>query len=616
MSGFSGWMDLQRNLSAQGGVIRSMTRCLRHRGPDVEACGLFGNVALGERRFFDAGTSGAGKFVSTASIATSRDLAVVFDGTIYNLVELSQKLPETRDREMPPSEHNILAAAYRRWGPSAAEHLDGIFAFAIWDGTKRRMVLGRDRIGLKSLYYYETPSGLLFSSEPKGIFAHPAFEAAMAVSKLPIVLQPRLARPGETPLQGLRELPPAHVMVCDSSGLRPLQYWRLECAEHTHSYSQTVVRVRELLEESVTRQCPDGRCAAMLSGGLDSTSVVALASRTRGSDEPIETFCLELESSAKDFVSTELRPEIDSPYAAAAATAIGTSHRVVHLTAEALHAAIPRTRDVRGLPGWGQFDASMYLLFGEVRRTCRTVLTGEAADELFAGYPYLFKPETRIATTFPWMGNAPRLSDYLARHVVANFDPRNDEQQRYREAVAAVPKLKGEDAEQARMREVLYLGMGGPLSVVLDRKERMSMAHGLQVRVPFCDHRLIEYAWNIPWSMKSRSHPKGLLKDAVQDVVPESTLRRKKSAYPHIQHSDYDRALVAQTREILADRSYTFSSLFDRVRLGALVDKLAATGTGETGGRSFPGGASAVYLLANFVEGARWFELQRVRLTQ
>jgi asparagine synthase (glutamine-hydrolysing) len=339
----------------------------------------------------------------------------------------------------------------------------------------------------------------------------------------------------------------------------------------------------------------------MTSGGIDSSSVTALAMRAlkdEGRGRPIESFCIQFEDDATHFVPTELRPDVDAPYAVEAASFIGSEHRTVTVSREAVLDAIPITRRARDLPGWGQFDGSTYVLFREMRKHCAVAVTGEIADELFGGYQYFFNPALIQRETFPWLEEGPKLSRFLSPSLTSQVEPEADEVARYHQWISDVPPLPGEDPENARMREIFYLTMSGRLSVLLDRMDRMSMAVGLEMRLPFCDHRLIEYIWNVPWSMKSMAGLKGLLKAAMADALPSSTLNRKKSAYPHIQNRDYDEGLLSEASAIINDKCSPIAEMFDSTRLNGLIEQIRAN----------KAGLNAAHVLIQLVEMRAWVD--------
>ncbi len=253
----------------------------------------------------------------------------------------------------------------------------------------------------------------------------------------------------------------------------------------------------------------------------------------------------------------------------------------------------------------------MYLLFREIGKSCDTVTTGEAADEIFGGYPYFFKPEVIEESRFPWMGDGPKLSHYLSAELVDLIRPEEDERARYSQLLATVPRLSGEDPANARMREITFLGMAGPLAVILDRLDRMSAAAGVHVSVPFCDYRIVEYVWNVPWSMKATGGVKGLLKAAMADVMPARILQRKKSAYPLVQNPLYDSCLIEEAQRIVSDPGEPVSELFDTARLRAFIEQIRSQSLPAS---SFPGGVSAAKMLIHLVELNVWIKDYRVNV--
>jgi asparagine synthase (glutamine-hydrolysing) len=393
-----------------------------------------------------------------------------------------------------------------------------------------------------------------------------------------MVFNARFTPLGQTPLHGLYEVRPGHLARFTESGVREQRYWALTAREHTEDLTSTVRTVRELLTEITTSQLvADVPVSALLSGGLDSSAIAALAAA--GTDG-LTTYAVDFAGSDERFRPTPLRPERDAPYARLAAEHIGTDHREVLLTEERLAAVLAATRRARDLPGLGQFDASMYALFADVRQACAVALSGEAADEIFGGYPWFHDRQMLARDTFPWLGDGIRLTDCLLPDVRARIRPDEMEKDLYATLIAEVPRLDGEDPLSARTREALYLSMQGPLALLLDRKDRMSMAVGLEVRVPFCDHRLVEYVWNTPWALKTAdAREKSLLRMAVADLLPEPILRRAKSAYPSATLPGYSAGVIRRARTLSTDRTSPLFGLLDGDRIEDLVQRGAGSMT-------------------------------------
>nr|WSX72727.1 asparagine synthase (glutamine-hydrolyzing) [Streptomyces sp. NBC_00899]WSX81205.1 asparagine synthase (glutamine-hydrolyzing) [Streptomyces sp. NBC_00899] len=608
MCGIVGWVDFGEDLRTHRPILDRMVETMRLRGPDDSGLWVSAHAALGHRRLAVIDIEGGRQPMLADRDRPSGPTVLVYSGEVYNFPELRSELADLGHVFQTRSDTEVVLHAYRQWGAACAEHLNGMFAFAVWDAEHEALVLIRDRMGVKPLYYYEMTNGVLFASEPKGIMANPRFTPLLDEQDLPILLNARLGLPHETPLRGLKEVQPGHIVRIDRSGAREHRYWALESAPHPHDLDATVGHVRDLLEDIVRRQLvADVPVSSMLSGGLDSTYVSALAAReyARTGHDPLTTYCVQFEGDEEHFSPTVLRPEIDAPYARLAAEQFGTDHVPVTLQTRDLVEVLPGARASRDLPSLGQFDTSMYLLFAEMRKRSTVGLSAEAADELFGGYPWYHDPRTTSWDGFPWLGDAPRLTDCLAPDVAARIRPDEAEQDRYRTLLARVPRLPGEDPHSARMREVLFLSMQRPLLYLLDRKDRMSMANGLEVRVPYCDHRLVEYAWNIPWQMKiADGREKSPLRLAARGLVPEQTLTRPKSAYPGTHDPSYEVDVIRGIDKLLADRSSPLFGALDRQRVEELRTRAEKTMTW----------LNAAHLLLPLLEADIWMRTYNVRL--
>ncbi|MFI6439718.1 asparagine synthase (glutamine-hydrolyzing) [Streptomyces sp. NPDC050759] len=605
MCGIAGWIDFDRDLTVAGETVRAMTDSLQRRGPDAQGVWLSANAALGHRRLAVIDIEGGGQPMVTGRRGQDGPVVLTYSGELYNYRELREELRSLGHRFGTDSDTEVALHAYLEWGAACPDRMTGMYAFAVWDSDREELLLVRDRLGVKPLYYHAYPGGLLFGSEPKAILANPLFRPRTSEQKLPLLFNPRLALPGETPFTDLRQVQPGHLVRMDRSGAHETPYWRLVSREHLDDQTTTVRTVRELLADVVSHQLvADVPLCALLSGGLDSTAISALAAA--GRPGTLRTFSVDFQDAERDFRPTTLRPERDTPFALEAARHIGTDHTAVTLDPGGLPDVVPATLAARDLPSLGQFDASMYLLFQEIRKHSTVALSGEAADEVFGGYPWFFDQQTVWGDTFPWLGNAPRLTDCLAPDLRARIRPQDDEHDRYATLRARVPRLPGESGLQARMREVLFLSLQGPLLYLLDRKDRMSMALGLEVRVPFCDHTLLEYVWNVPWKMKiADGREKSLLRQAVGDLVPQSVLRRNKSAYPATFSPEHAAGVRAALDRLLADSSSPLTGMLDTGKVRALADS----------GTTMMTMADPLHFLLPLIEVDRWLRTYKVELT-
>ncbi len=578
MCGIVGWVDFARDLTANGPIVTAMTETMARRGPDAGGLWLQPHVALGHRRLAVIDLEGGGQ-----PMLARHDGEVLagisYSGECYNFRELREEL-ETRGRRFTTrSDTEVVLQAYLAWGPDLVHRLNGMYAFALWDVAREELLLVRDRLGVKPLYYAALPTGVLFGSEPKGILAHPEFSPAVGVEGLRELLT-MVKTPGCAVWAGMREVRPGSLVTIGRGGVRERTYWRLETRAHNDDLETTVATVRDLLNDVVERQLvADVPVCTLLSGGLDSSAITALAadSRRRQGVGPIRSFAVDLAGEAAPFQPDELRGTPDTPFAHELARHVQSEHTDVlvdrrELLDEAVRDAALCARD---LPtGWGDMDTSLYLLFRDIRTQSTVALSGESADEVFGGYPWLHEPTAVAAETFPWLAafELERVADLFDPAVASELDIGGYVAERYCDALSEVGRLDSESALERRMRELCYLHLTHFLQVLLDRKDRMSMAVGLEVRVPFCDHRLVEYVFNAPWRFKTfDGREKSLLRAATSDLVPRSIAERRKSPYPTTRDPEYDAALAGRLRAIADDPAAPVLQLVQRSRLSALA---------------------------------------------
>ncbi|WP_438434298.1 asparagine synthase (glutamine-hydrolyzing) [Gorillibacterium sp. sgz500922] len=575
MCGITGWVDWRRDLTRFSETVEAMTDTLAPRGPDAAGEWLSPRCAFGHRRLSVMDPeNGAQPMIRPKG---DKDCIVVYNGELYNAPELKQELLARGHRFRTTCDTEVLLEAYIEWGKACVDRFNGIFAFAIWDEAEEELFLVRDRLGVKPLFYADMGEFFLFGSEPKAILAHPDFAAEVDAEGLSEVFAVGPARtPGHGVYRGLSELKPGHCMTVSRSGITRSVYWKLESRPHEDDVAATAARIGELLKDTLERQLlSDVPVCTLLSGGLDSSALTSLAVSYYASTGQgiVPTFSVDYVDNDKHFQSSAFQPNPDAPWIKRISAHLGTDHRNVEFDTPELVEALKDAVLARDLPGMADVDGSLLLFCREIKKHATVAVSGEAADEIFGGYPWFHREEALNAGTFPWSLQMDTRVSVLNPDLAAQLNPREYVLDRYRQAIAEVPRLAGETEAQNRMREMSYLNITRFMPTLLDRKDRMSMAAGLEVRVPYCDHRLVDYVFNIPWEIKTAGdREKGILRKALTGVLPDDVLYRKKSPYPKTHNPSYTAAVKQWVLEILDDASSPLLPLIDVKHVRSLAE--------------------------------------------
>ncbi|MDI3328346.1 MAG: asparagine synthase (glutamine-hydrolyzing) [Alicyclobacillaceae bacterium] len=567
MCGIAGWIDWNEDVTRQRPVLQAMANAQYWRGPDAEGLWVSRCAGLAHRRLSIIDPEGGAQ--PMVRRRGDRTWVIVYNGELYNMLDVRRELEALGHRFATRCDTEVVLAAYTEWGPACVERFNGIYALGIWDEGERRLFLARDRLGVKPLFYAPRGEALVFASELKGLLAHPLVQPELDEEGLAEIFALGPARtPGCGVFRDVYEVKPGWWLLFDRRGIRHHRYWTLESRPHEDDLTTTAEVVRELLGDAVERQLmSDVPVCTLLSGGLDSSTITAFAARAlrRAGSGPLRTFSIDYTDNHVYFRPNAFQPDADAPWVKRVSEYLDTDHRVVTLDPAAVSGALAEAVRARDLPGMTDIDSSLYLFCKEIKKEATVALSGECADEVFGGYPWFHRKDALEADVFPWSLKMRERLSVLHPDLAAQIRPEEYVRRRYREALEAVPRLPGESPSEARIREMFYLNLFHWMPTLLDRKDRMSMAVGLEVRVPFCDHRLVEYLWNVPWSMKTAGgREKGLLRLAARGLLPEDVLERKKSPFPKTHHPEFVRACQAALYEILSDPTSPLLPLIDR----------------------------------------------------
>ena len=572
MCGIGGFVDYERDARRGGPILHGMKRTLTPRGPDAEGTYFDEDAALVHRRLIVIDPEGGKQPMHSPD----RNTIIIYNGELYNTPELRTELMSRGHEFVGHSDTEVLLHAYLEWKTDAFSRLNGIFAFAIWEKRERRLTLCRDRLGVKPLFFAPIRNGLTFGSTIDTVLCHPEIEPALDEDGLRTLLLLGPARPPESGVfRQIKSLLPGHFAVLTPENFTDHVYWQLEAHEHEDDLPTTIERTHTLICDAARRQLvSDVPLACFLSGGLDSSILSMLAAKdyaARG--ETLHTWSVDYRDNDKYFTKSIFQPNSDDSYIDQMVDFLGTHHHRVVLEPEALCAALLPATDARALPGMADVDSSLLLFCAAVKRGGTTVcLSGECADELFGGYPWYHREEILFEDTFPWSRSVGLRLGLLTPDAVRNGE--EFVRQHYRDTCDRAPKLSSDDKKAARMREMFELNLDWFMATLLDRKDRMSMYSGLEVRVPFCDHRIVEYAYNMPWDFKSlEGREKGIVRRAFADELPKDIVFRKKSPYPKTFHPVYTRLCADYVRRIFEDNTSVAASLFDRNAVQKLMQR-------------------------------------------
>ncbi|MGW5869059.1 asparagine synthase (glutamine-hydrolyzing) [Streptomyces sp. NPDC055239] len=574
MSGITGWVDFDRDLTRERSTVLAMTAAMAQRGPDGEGIWVSQRAALGHRRLAVFDLADGHQPVTLEH--DGRTVAVAaHSGSILNHQELRAELASRGHRFRSGGDTEILLFAYLEWGAEAVHRLEGTFAGVVWDARKQELFLVRDRLGVEPLFYYPTATGLVFGSEAKAILAHPQVEPEVDAEGLQEIFT-YSGTPHVAPFRGMHRLRAGHHLLVKAGHTVKTRWWSVEAAEHTDDLDTTVATIRGLLEESIGRNLrTEAPLGSLLSGGLDSSGVVGLADRElRKAGERVRTFTVDFAQHAQNFKATDTRNSPDAPFAADVVRHLDTDHTTVVLDPADLSDPIARLAVLRAKDyptPLGDMNTSLYLLARAVSEHAKVVLTGEAADSLFHGVAWNRDPVESTMETFPWVARGVVRDDaaglgcgLFAPGLLKDLAPLEYAARRYRESVSEAPHLPGMSEHEKHMRELCWVHLTNFMENQNGHTERLFKAVGLEVRMPYCDHRLVKYAYNLPWDMQNfDGQEKSLLRAAVRDLLPQSVIERRKTPYPVTLDPGYEAALRTEMHALLDDPQAPVLPLLD-----------------------------------------------------
>ena len=570
MCGISGFFHAKRDFTKERAkyqeILDSMNDRIRRRGPDDSGTFLSPHFGLAHVRLsiVDLVTGHQPMFKTVQG----QTWGSVYNGELYNTDELRQELKGLGHTFETASDTEVILTSYLEYGPEFVTKLNGIFAIAIMDPVQDRLILYRDRAGVKPLFYTVAEETVVFSSELKGLLCFPGIKPRISKNGLNEIFSIGPARTSGTGVfEDVYEVLPGHYLICAPDHCRQDCYWKLESHPHEDSYEKTIETTAFLVEDSIRRQMvSDVPVCTFLSGGVDSSLVSSIcAQELKKQNKRLTTFSFDFVGNKENFKANSFQPSQDRPYVEQMVSYLNSDHHFLECSTRAQAELLKDSVLAHDLPAMADVDSSMLYFCSQVSPLCKVALTGECADEIFGGYPWFHREECFKAHTFPWTMDLKARQVLLKDDFLGELHMEEYARRTYEASLAQTPALPGESPTEARRREISWLNLRWFMQTLLNRMDRTSMYSGLEARVPFADHRIIEYLWNVPWEMKAKDNVvKNLLRQAGRGKLPDEILFRRKSPYPNTYDKAYETLLAGKVRDILEDTSSPILQFIDR----------------------------------------------------
>ncbi|MBQ4527255.1 MAG: asparagine synthase (glutamine-hydrolyzing) [Clostridia bacterium] len=600
--------DFRNNENLNPGTLTVMGRTMKHRGPDDTGVYLSKNVLMHHNRLSVMDVNGGKQPMSVSS--GEKKYTIIYNGEIYNTDELKEELSLSGAIFNTKCDTEVVLWSYIKWKDKCVEKLNGIFSFVIYDEEECRLFMARDRFGVKPFFYSFVGSTLLIASEIKAILAHPAIKPKVDKTGLwQLLFLSPVTLNSSTVFRDIYELSPGEMACFDRFGLSIKKYWQLMAKPFSDSREAAIYKTKELLCDAVRRQVrSDVPLCEFLSGGLDSSAITAIASKyARENNETCFTYSFEYEGNRESLKSNMFQPQRDDEFDERTADFLFTDHMVLTASANEVENALCASVDARDFPGQADVDSSLLYYCKQVKKRHTVALSGECSDEIFGGYPWFYSSEMLNRDFFPWIHNPYVRSGLFKNDIAMANDGYRYICEKYREDKESYSLYDDDSEDMKNSRIATNLSVNFFMTSLLERNDRMSMASGVEVRVPFADHHLAEYVYNVPWNIKHENNTeKALLINAMKDYLPAFITQRKKSSYSKSHNPEYEKTVIGLLEKELLKKGSLFYEIADRKN----IDKMLSSG-GDTWFGQF---MTKPQLIAWLVQFAYWLEKYNVVL--
>ena len=599
MCGFVGLISENINIKKANTSLQK----LNNRGPDEENFYNKENVYFGHKRLVVVDKeNGKQPFYFNQYI-------MVYNGELYNTEELRQDLMQKGYTFNGHSDTEVLIKVFAEYKSKCPEKLNGIFSFAVWNTQEKTLFVCRDRLGVKPLFYCQKENSFMISSEIKSILHY--FDINQVdINGLQEVLGLGPSHsPSKAIYSGVKELRSGHYLVYKNNKIVIKKYWDLISQPFTDNLKTTIEKVRFLVEDAIKRQLvSDVPLCTLLSGGLDSSIITLIAKQYKPN---LQSYSIDYKKNELYFEKNDFQVSRDNDYIDLLVQHFGINHHYEFISNIQLIDNLIPALTFKDYPGMVDIDSSLYWFSKQIKKNFTVALSGECADEIFGGYPWYYKEVAHDG--FPWIRNLQERTNLLSDKYKNKLDLINYVHQKYDETLNEVPLNNTENEAEKKHKQMFILNTHWFMQNLLERKDRMTMGASLEVRVPFADHRLIEYLYNVPWEYKYLNNlEKGLLREAVKDIVPEEILYRKKNPYPKTFNPEYKKMVGKLLTNCLNKPDSILLELFDKQVLNNLINSEELKGENPWYGQLM----TRPQLLAYLYQIDMWFRLYNLNIKE
>lgn len=573
MSGIAGMVNPNESILQKCINICAMSDAIRKRGQCGAGHFISSNAALLQRV---GQVSHAGHMPTVTKICINGvNYVLAMDGVIYNHRDLRSELNLGTDCSGSSCAETLIYA-YEKWKDDFIKKLNGIFAFALWIDKEKTLILARDQLGMRPLFYAFSGRILMFSSEIGGILSNPLYDINMDIEGLSelICLSPRFT-PGSSIFKGVHQIVPGYYLKYSQQGVKSVRYWKIENRQHEDSLDKTLETVRELVTGSIRRQAEaDAPVCGLLSGGLYSSIITSVVSERKElhKSNVYNTWSVNYEKSSQNIRFASPVGDPDTPWVRWVCRRAGTRHHYIILSSRDIAGALIDAAEARGFPGMPDYDASLLLLCREIRKDYSIVLSGDCSDEVFGANIRAFEHFAAGKKRLPWSSNLAEKISVFNNELISIIKPYEFIEKCYEEALTEYQRFTGSPEKLRKDHEAQWFSLYWNLPCILERLDRIGMAFGLEIRVPFCDVELIEYFWNIPQELKRLNNmERGLLREAMRGLLPPDILERKKNPYPRPHDPEYDTRIRYMLSEIVLDPGSPVKNLLNLKTLESMI---------------------------------------------